>query len=164
MSSPSATSLVSNTTISSHAPLRGSTPAPKDFEAAFATLQSTYGFNGLAPSPVLKSQTAQNVQPDASTASTTTLSSSARSRAQPKDYEAAFATLQSTYGFSGHAPSPVTKPKNSPSTFTLGALFTKLKRTPSDVTTPSKSLKSTPSNYKVKVRHLPPPSAQSIVL
>ncbi|KAJ7132279.1 hypothetical protein C8R44DRAFT_612148 [Mycena epipterygia] len=104
--STSTTSLVSTTTVSSRAPLTG-TAQPKDFQAAFARLQSTYGFAGSAPSP------APNTAPKATASRpTSSLASPApapTSRA-PKDFQAAFASLQSTYGFAGFAPSPVQKP------------------------------------------------------
>ncbi|KAJ7250665.1 hypothetical protein C8J57DRAFT_1239055 [Mycena rebaudengoi] len=51
----STTSLVSNTTTSSRVPLTGSPQTqPKDFQFAFVTLQSTYGFSGQTPSVVAK--------------------------------------------------------------------------------------------------------------
>ncbi|KAK6978143.1 hypothetical protein R3P38DRAFT_3119758 [Favolaschia claudopus] len=57
-------------------------PRPKDYQAAFGNLQSTYGMNGSAPIP--------------------------------KDFSAAFGDLQSTYGFAGAIPSPVPKLKSRP--------------------------------------------------
>lgn len=107
-SSHSTTSLVSNTSVSSRTPLA---TQPKDFQAAFASLQSTYGLSHTAPSPLAKSNRRRNTNvhsgaaPGAPTATATTASQSAT----PKDFEAAFANLQSTYGFCGSAPSPVPK-------------------------------------------------------
>ncbi|KAJ7173697.1 hypothetical protein C8R46DRAFT_1215618 [Mycena filopes] len=81
----STTSLVSNNTVCSRAPLAGSAPK-KDFQAAFASLQSTYG-----------------VLPPAVRASTPST----------KDFKSAFADLQSTYGFGGAAPLPVAKKEST---------------------------------------------------
>ncbi|KAJ7230639.1 hypothetical protein GGX14DRAFT_554122 [Mycena pura] len=106
--SHSTTSLVSNTTVSSRTPLA---VQPKDFQSAFASLQSTYGFGQTAPSPLAKSKGKRNTNvrsgaaPGASTATATTASQSATH----KDFGAAFADLQSTYGFCGSVPSPVSK-------------------------------------------------------
>ncbi|KAJ6485745.1 hypothetical protein C8R45DRAFT_997748 [Mycena sanguinolenta] len=109
MSSPSAStaSLVSNTTVSSRAPLNSSrTVQPKDFQAAFASLQSTYGFGGNAPTPVPKKNSKSSSAPRSAVPAPVT-----RAPQQPstKNFEAAFAALQSTYGFGGAAPSPVPK-------------------------------------------------------
>ncbi|KAJ6474645.1 hypothetical protein C8R47DRAFT_927182, partial [Mycena vitilis] len=95
--STSTTSLVSNTTVSSRAPLTGSAVPPKDFQAAFANLQSTYGFGGSTPSPVQKHKKSSSSPAPSSTSAPT-------QRASPKgtkNYEAAFGDLQSTYGFGG---------------------------------------------------------------
>ncbi|KAJ7626246.1 hypothetical protein DFH06DRAFT_1339387 [Mycena polygramma] len=97
MSSASTASLVSNTTLSSRTPL---TAALKDFEAAFARLQSTYGSGGTAPSPVWKQKLDSPVPSPIP-------SPRADAPRAPKNYEAAFADLQSTYGFGGSNPIPV---------------------------------------------------------
>ncbi|KAJ7132273.1 hypothetical protein C8R44DRAFT_46749 [Mycena epipterygia] len=105
--STSTTSLVSTTTVSSRAPLTG-TAQPKDFQAAFARLQSTYGFAGSAPSPAPKiALKATASRPTSSIASPAPAHTFSRA---PKDFQAAFASLQSTYGFAGSVPSPVQKP------------------------------------------------------
>ncbi|KAJ7272633.1 hypothetical protein B0H12DRAFT_1228648 [Mycena haematopus] len=107
MSSASTTSLMSNTTVSSRAPLNGPrTVQPKDFQAAFASLQSTYGFNGSAPNPVQKKKTSSSPSRPAVS------SESSRAPSAKKDFQSAFADLQSTYGFGGAAPSPIPKSKN----------------------------------------------------
>ncbi|KAJ7643377.1 hypothetical protein DFH06DRAFT_1477151 [Mycena polygramma] len=136
--STSTTSLVSNTTVSSRAPLTGSAVPPKDFQAAFANLQSTYGFGGSTPSPVQK-------QKKSSAPSSTT---SLTPRAPPKgtkNPETAFADLQSTYGFGGAVPSPVAKPKKQDNR----SFFSKLTR--------SSSSSSSSSHSKPKARALPRP-------
>ncbi|KAJ6581046.1 hypothetical protein B0H19DRAFT_1060727 [Mycena capillaripes] len=98
-------SLVSNTTVSSRAPLNGSVQS-KDFQSAFASLQSTFGFGGTAPSPVLK-------QKNSSTKSSTTppVVDAQRPLNGTKNFQSAFADLQSTYGFGGAVPSPIPKQK-----------------------------------------------------
>ncbi|KAF7370979.1 hypothetical protein MSAN_00732100 [Mycena sanguinolenta] len=110
-SSPSAStaSLMSNNTVSSRAPLNGSrTTQPKDFQAAFASLQSTYGFSGSAPSPVPKKNAKSTSAPRSAVPPSVTRTPL---QAGNKNFEAAFADLQSTYGFGGAAPSPVPKSK-----------------------------------------------------
>ncbi|KAJ7230637.1 hypothetical protein GGX14DRAFT_312560, partial [Mycena pura] len=95
--SASTTSLVSTTTVSSRTPLTGA--QPKDFQAAFASLQSTYGLSGTTPSPMNRNDVKYNANAGArsSVAPTSTTAKSAA----PKDFQAAFADLQSTYGFGG---------------------------------------------------------------
>ncbi|KAJ7132274.1 hypothetical protein C8R44DRAFT_730974 [Mycena epipterygia] len=101
--SSASTSTTSLVTVSSRAPLTG-TPQKKDFQAAFARLQSTYGFAGSAPSPAPKTALkATASRPTPSLASPAPAPTSSRA---PKDFQAAFASLQSTYGFAGAAPSP----------------------------------------------------------
>ncbi|KAJ7272632.1 hypothetical protein B0H12DRAFT_1215754 [Mycena haematopus] len=122
--STSTTSLVSNTTVSSRAPLNGSrTAQPKDFQSAFASLQSTYGFNGSAPSPVPKQKGTS--APCSAVPSPATVTR-APLQATNKNYESAFADLQSTYGFSGAVPSPIPKSKKTDNS--SGSLFSKFLR------------------------------------
>ncbi|KAJ7156881.1 hypothetical protein C8R43DRAFT_407272 [Mycena crocata] len=109
VTSSSTTSLVSNTTVSSRAPLNGL--QSKDFQSAFATLQSTYGSSGSAPRPVSKSSKTHS----ASGLTAPTTVSSRAPLAPKKNFQAAFADLQSTYGFGGAAPSPVPKASKMPS-------------------------------------------------
>lgn len=99
----STTSLVSNTTVSSRAPLTGSART-KDFQAAFASLQSTYGFAASAPTPVQKKNTSSTRSPSSTPAAPASTST--------KDFQSAFADLQSTYGF-GAAPMPVPKKQST---------------------------------------------------
>ncbi|KAJ7781992.1 hypothetical protein DFH07DRAFT_792219 [Mycena maculata] len=146
--SSSTTSLVSNTTVSSRAPLTGT--QPKDFQAAFASLQSTYGFAGSVPMPAPKTT--------ASSATTSRMSSTAASHvpsATPKDFQSAFADLQSTYGFSGSVPSPVPGPKNRG----RGSFFSKLARVAS--ASPKPRASTSPSH---KMRHVPRPSPHMTLL
>ncbi|KAJ7355756.1 hypothetical protein DFH08DRAFT_507503 [Mycena albidolilacea] len=103
--SNSTTSLVSNTTVSSRTPLN-STVRPKDFQGAFASLQSTYGFGATAPSPVQKKTT--------SAPRSAAPSPAPRAPLQTKNFQSAFADLQSTYGFGGAVPSPVQKKSTTP--------------------------------------------------
>jgi len=74
----------------------------KDYSAAFASLQTNFGFNGTAapiynPAPA---RTQQRVE----TRSGTSAQVPPRTAAA-KDYEAAFGTLSSSFGFVGCAPS-----------------------------------------------------------
>ncbi|KAJ6485746.1 hypothetical protein C8R45DRAFT_930830 [Mycena sanguinolenta] len=125
--SASTTSLVSNTTISSRAPLNGSrTTQPKDFQAAFASLQSTYGFSGSAPSPVPKKTSKSTSAPPARSAvSAPAPVTRAPLQATNKNVEAAFADLQSTYGFGGAAPSPIPKSKKQDKDNRSASLFSR---------------------------------------
>ncbi|KAJ6581053.1 hypothetical protein B0H19DRAFT_1228558, partial [Mycena capillaripes] len=134
--SNSTTSLGSSTTVASRAPLKGSTAVqPKHFQSAFATLDSTYGSIGTAPSPVLKQK---NSSTKSSTASPVVAS---RALKATKNFESAFTDLQSTYGFSGAVPSPFPKKRGS------GSFFSKFL---------SSSSASPPSTFTPK-----PKSAQS---
>lgn len=107
---PSATSVVSTQTFASTVPLRAST-SQKDYASAFANLQSTYGTNGLAPSPV---PTKKSKSKSSSRALSTATNMTPPSTTSTKDYESAFAALSSSFGFGGGAPSlpqKVTQPK-----------------------------------------------------
>ncbi|KAF8196908.1 hypothetical protein K438DRAFT_749070 [Mycena galopus ATCC 62051] len=107
--STSTASLLSKSTTSSRAPLNGSaTVQPKDFQAAFASLQSAYGFSGSAPTPVPKTQNAAAPPSAVPSPATRTPPKGAN-----KNFESAFADLQSTYGFSGAAPCSIPKSKNN---------------------------------------------------
>ncbi|KAJ7886008.1 hypothetical protein B0H13DRAFT_901187 [Mycena leptocephala] len=147
--STSTTSLVSNTTVSSRVPLNGSTTVqPKDFQSAFASLQSTYGLNGTAPSPVSKKSPSP---------SSTTFPVDA-SRTPNKNFQSAFADLQSTYGFGGAVPSPVPKQKDGNS-----SLFSKFHRSSSSPK--SQGNFTSPSTFpKTKVRAVPRPAQHMVVL
>ncbi|KAJ7623134.1 hypothetical protein FB45DRAFT_1031079 [Roridomyces roridus] len=142
--STSTISLLSTTTVSSRAPLNAA--QPKDYQAAFATLQSTYGFAGTVPSPSPKSSTPRSVVPS------TTSSLPARAAA-PKDFESAFADLQSTYGFGGSVPSPVPEPKERSS----GGFFSRFSR---PAVAKPQAVAPSPS----KIRHPPRPTAQITLL
>ncbi|KAK6978140.1 hypothetical protein R3P38DRAFT_3119736 [Favolaschia claudopus] len=97
--SPKTQSTASLLSVSSRTPLNGS--QSKDYQSAFATLQSTYGFAGSAPSPVPKAKSSTRTPSQVNAPLTQTKAK--------KDYRAAFGALQSTYGFSGAAPCPVPK-------------------------------------------------------
>ncbi|KAJ6581047.1 hypothetical protein B0H19DRAFT_1113443 [Mycena capillaripes] len=118
---------------------------PKDFHSAFATLESTYGFIGIAPSPVLKQK---NSSTKSSIASPVVAS---RALKATKNFESAFTDLQSTYGFSGAIPSPVPKKRGG------GSFFSKFR---------SSSSARSPSTFtpKTKVRAVPRPTQQMISL
>ncbi|KAJ7643379.1 hypothetical protein DFH06DRAFT_598384 [Mycena polygramma] len=105
--STSTVSLASTTTVSSRTPL--TRPAPqKDYQATFANLQSTYGFGGSVPSPVPKQQ--KSTSSKRTKSSPTPATDAPRSPLKPtKNFQAAFADLQSTFGFGGAVPSPVPK-------------------------------------------------------
>ncbi|KAJ7781980.1 hypothetical protein DFH07DRAFT_392561 [Mycena maculata] len=148
--SSSTTSLVSNTTVSSRAPLTGT--QPKYFQAAFASLQSTYGFAGSVPMPAPKT-TASSVM--TSRMSSMAVSSHVSS-ATPKDFQSAFADLQSTYGFSGSVPSPVPAPQNRGG---RGSLFSKLARVA--FASPKPRASTSPTH---KIRHVPRPSPHMTLL
>ncbi|KAJ7781982.1 hypothetical protein DFH07DRAFT_1055494 [Mycena maculata] len=143
--STSTTSFVSGTTVtSSRARLTAGTQ-PKNFQAAFASLQSTYGFAGSVPMP--PPTTARSTTPScmSRTATNPHVPSS-----PPKDFQSAFAELQLTYGFSGSVPSPAPAPKNRGSS---GSLLLKLARVASAFPKPQASTSPT-----YKIRHVPRPS------
>ncbi|KAJ7626244.1 hypothetical protein DFH06DRAFT_736787 [Mycena polygramma] len=155
ITSNSTTSLVSTTTVSSRTPLTRSAVPQKDFQAAFADLQSTYGFGGsglyygfggsaLSSMPKQNKSTVLKQKKSSSPDST----ASPTPRAPPKgteDYEAAVADLQSTSGLGGAASSPAPKPKDPENR----SLLSKLMRSSSS---------TSPSHRKTKVRTLPPPT------
>ncbi|KAJ7035527.1 hypothetical protein C8F04DRAFT_510447 [Mycena alexandri] len=114
----STTSLASTTTVSSRAPLAGSAQT-KDFQAAFASLQSTYGFAASAPTPVLNKKSTNNN----SSSTTTPAVRASPSTTTTKDFQSAFADLQSTYGLGSSAPMPV--PKKQGAHTTSNKLFTR---------------------------------------
>ncbi|KAK7031555.1 hypothetical protein R3P38DRAFT_2924370 [Favolaschia claudopus] len=96
-------------TVSSRTPLnRSTTVKAKDFQAAFASLQSTYGFPGSAPSPVPKKFSSSPSTSAKSSPSVPVSAPSAQNKAK-RDYRSAFGNLQSTFGFGGAAPCPVPK-------------------------------------------------------
>lgn len=73
----------------------------KDYSAAFASLQSQFGFGATAPvvattSKKVKSQKTKPTRP--------TQPAEGPSSATNKDWSLAFANLQSQYGYSGSAP------------------------------------------------------------
>ncbi|KAJ7797507.1 hypothetical protein B0H14DRAFT_3547771 [Mycena olivaceomarginata] len=123
--STSTTSLVSNTTVSSRAAAKTVTVQPKDFQGAFASLQSTYGFGATVPSPVQKKTTSTPRSAAPSPApraplqtknfqsAFADLQSTYGFGASNKNFESAFADLQSTYGFGGAVPSPIPRSRTN---------------------------------------------------
>ncbi|KAF9027402.1 hypothetical protein BDZ89DRAFT_1066884 [Hymenopellis radicata] len=101
----------STTSFSSSAPLNPN-PPPKDFSAAFASLQSTYGFSGQAPSPSPSHSQKQKPPTSSSslfaklglrstrTSSSSTTPSSEQQKAKLSP-ELAFAELASRYPMQG---------------------------------------------------------------
>ncbi|KAJ6581051.1 hypothetical protein B0H19DRAFT_1251311 [Mycena capillaripes] len=163
--SNSTTSLVSNTTLSSRAPLNGSAQS-KDFRSVLTSLQSTFGFGGTAPSPVPKKPSPQ------STPTTSAIYPAADASLAPKatkNFESAFADLQSTYGFSGAAPSPVPKKREDgslpkPKKRGSGSFFSKFRSSSTTSPSPSTSTPKTKTKTKTKFRAVPRPTQQMIVL
>ncbi|KAJ7281970.1 hypothetical protein C8J57DRAFT_86779 [Mycena rebaudengoi] len=150
--SSSQTKLITlQTQMSSTSSLVSHTPS-KNFESAFATLQSTYGYSGNAPTPT---SLPSSLKRGASKSSASSLVSNTSS----KDFEAAFATLQSTYGYSGNAPNPTSLPSSSKQgaskESSLGSLFAKLRLS---------SEKTASSSPKIKVRRIPPPHPHATLL
>ncbi|KAF8196906.1 hypothetical protein K438DRAFT_1825759 [Mycena galopus ATCC 62051] len=151
------TSVVSDTTISSRSPLTASAAAqPKDFQAAFASLQSTYGFNGTTPTPVQKKEL--TYVPRSTVAF---LEKRAPLQTTDKNFEAAFADLQSTYGFGGSVPSPIPKPKKQ-GNGSSRSLFSRLVR--SKKQTPLSSPSTPTPRTKTKVHTVPRATQHMIVL
>ncbi|KAJ7099443.1 hypothetical protein B0H15DRAFT_547139 [Mycena belliarum] len=146
--SSSTASLVSSTTVSSRTPLNAA--KPKDFSAAFAQLQSTYGFGATAPTPVQRKPSTPPSGPSVSSPVPT-----APASGQQKDYQAAFARLQSSHGFAGSAPVPVQKSESRKNGGT--SLFSKLTRT--SESTKSKSRSPSPSTFLTKQESPPRPAA-----
>ncbi|KAK7057685.1 hypothetical protein R3P38DRAFT_2842482 [Favolaschia claudopus] len=105
--SPKTHSTASLLSVSSRTPLNGS--QRKDFQDAFASLQSTYGFAGSAPCPVPKTSTSTSTSAKSSTRTPSSVNAPLRQTEAKKDFRSAFGALQSTYGFSGAAPCPVLK-------------------------------------------------------
>ncbi|KAJ7623126.1 hypothetical protein FB45DRAFT_869808 [Roridomyces roridus] len=133
-----AASFTSQSTDSSAAPLAAT--RKKDSQAAFASLQSRFGFSGWTPA-YPRSQTST-----VSTAPTSTASLPAC----PKDFQPSLADLQLVYGFGSSVPSPIPKPKaRSPNP---GSTSSK---------PPSKHCSSLP---KTKIRYFPRRTTQMIVL
>ena len=74
----------------------------KDYFAALGALQSSYGFGGAAPTiPTLSTSTKSK---KAKSAPSTPAPATAMKATQPRDYEAAYGALSSSYGFGGAAP------------------------------------------------------------
>lgn len=72
-------------------------PAPKDYEAALASLQSSIGF---APAPtVAKKRSSVTSSSSSSSTPARPTSASALTPTSGKDYEATLAAMQSSYGF-----------------------------------------------------------------
>lgn len=87
----------STTSYSSTTSLVSKQTSPKNYEAAFGNLVSSFGFGGGVPkaAPQKVTQTPKSHK--------TPVSSPPPSRSAPKNYEAAFGSLSSSYGFGGGA-------------------------------------------------------------
>ncbi|KDR73953.1 hypothetical protein GALMADRAFT_157779 [Galerina marginata CBS 339.88] len=116
---------------SSSTSLLTSSSSPKNWESGFGKLSSSFGFSGSVPSLPKKSSkspkpsstsTTMSSQSSSSTSSRSSMSSvpststSARSSVlpPPKDYEASFGHLSSSYGFGGSVPSLPPKSQKQP--------------------------------------------------
>ncbi|KAJ7065257.1 hypothetical protein C8F01DRAFT_736997 [Mycena amicta] len=107
--SSSTTSLLSDTTVSSRTPIVQKSES-KDFSDAFASLQSTYGFGSVAPSPSPIARSPKSTVANKNKTANPSSPSPSPSAVQPsKDYEAAFADLQSSFGF-GASIGPILPP------------------------------------------------------
>ncbi|KAH9885769.1 hypothetical protein C8Q73DRAFT_795627 [Cubamyces lactineus] len=115
LSSPSMVSVATTSSASSSTPLKpspSSASKPKDYSAAFGQLQSQYGWGGSSiPAPVSPAARRKEKKEQRKEAedSETQRESRASSRTPPapsggKDYEAAFGTLSSRFGFGGSLP------------------------------------------------------------
>lgn len=100
--SSSNTSSTSVATTFSKAPLMPS--SEKDYSAAFASLQNNFGFTGTA-APIYNPAPAPKVKRVGTRSSTSAPAPPRSSITSTKDYEAAFGTLSSSFGFVGRAPS-----------------------------------------------------------
>lgn len=86
----------STTSYSSTTSLVSKKTSPKNYEAAFGNLVSSFGFGGGVPTVSQKvTHTPKSHK--------TPVSSLSPSRSAPKNYEAAFGSLSSSYGFGGGA-------------------------------------------------------------
>ena len=112
----STTSLDSNKTVTSMTPLVPAKPN-KDYSTAFADLQSRYGTAGNFPAPVMKPSASQKQNPSLGTPQSTSYPSSQSTSTplttSPKNFEASFGKLSSSYGFGGAMPKLPRKDKES---------------------------------------------------
>ncbi|KAJ8456386.1 hypothetical protein ONZ51_g12154 [Trametes cubensis] len=115
LSSPSLVSVATTSSATSSTPLRlssSSASKPKDYSAAFGQLQSQYGWGGssipapLSPAPRRKEKKEQKEAEDSKDSRESRASSRTPATASSggKDYEAAFGTLSSRFGFGGSLP------------------------------------------------------------
>ena len=100
--SESTTSLLPHTSTTPYAP--PPPPQQKDYASAFASLQSTYGTAGHIPTPVSASKKSTR-QPTHTSSRPSTPPRNLPTPNAPRDFQAAFGKLSSSYGFAGLVPS-----------------------------------------------------------
>ncbi|PSR71264.1 hypothetical protein PHLCEN_2v12918 [Hermanssonia centrifuga] len=100
------TSVTSTISSTSTYPLKGNSSmmrSSKDYEATFGALQSIYGFSGQATCQPAPPKPFKSTSPKQQRSQTVAQSSSSVKSSQPKDYEAAYGALCTSYGFGGSA-------------------------------------------------------------
>ena len=103
----STTSLTTIASTSSITPLQQTSKPRKNFEATFAALQSTFGFGGTAPMlPTMPTRKASKKSKSAASPAAAAQALASAQRGAPKDYEAAYAAMCSSYGFGGASAAP----------------------------------------------------------
>lgn len=103
-------SLQRTSTMSSTSPLTQNQPQ-KDFSAAFADLQSSYGMGGgmQVPKPAEKRSKVPSTKAQKHVVSFSTSTAPMTPSQSGKDYELAFGNLASSYGYGGSVPTPIYK-------------------------------------------------------
>ncbi|CAL1717353.1 unnamed protein product [Somion occarium] len=100
---PSTTTLNS---VDSSTPLKNR-PLSKDYFAAFGSLQSSFGLGGRAPGNSSRSSSTKKISVRTQASRTNSPPVSQTSSSGTKDYEAAFGSLSSDFGFGASTPSPL---------------------------------------------------------
>ncbi|KIJ53980.1 hypothetical protein M422DRAFT_24972 [Sphaerobolus stellatus SS14] len=73
----------------------------KNYESAFASLQSSFGFSGTAPCMPSLSKSKSSATSSSRNTSPTAAPQRSCTSTSSKNYESAFGQLQATYGFGG---------------------------------------------------------------